>query len=127
MATIRHMKRDEIERLMQEMQPGFYQAELIPDSMEGVETYKCRLEAGAACQLPSYERKGVAIFFIGGTGTVTEGKAAFAVTERAVFCPEIGGQEYEIRAESRMEFLLLIQEMSEEDRKHYEMYHIVLP
>ncbi len=127
MATIRRVTRAEIEKLMQEVQPGFYKAELLPGLMDGIETYKCRLTEGAECKLESYEKKGVALFFISGTGMITEGKASFQVKERAVFCPEIHGEEYSIKAVSDMEFLLLIQEMSEEDFKHYEMYHIVLP
>lgn len=127
MATIRHVKRAETEARMQETQPGFYQAEMLADSMSGVETYKCRLKAGADCRLESYEKKCVSLFFISGTGNIKEGDAFFEVTERAVFCPEINGADYEIKAESDMEFLLLVQEMSEDDFKHYEMYHIVLP
>jgi len=125
--TIRHVRRAEIERMMKEVQPGFYQAELLPDSMEGVETYKCRLKKGFSCQLKSYEKKAVSLFFISGTGSITEGEASFDVKERAVFCPEINGADYRIQAEGDMEFLLLVQEMSEEDFKHFEMYHIVLP
>lgn len=127
MATIRHVKRAEIEALMQETQPGFWQAELLPGSMDGVWTFKCRLEKGAVCELESYEKRGVSVFFIKGNGTVREGDANFSVTEQAVFCPEIGGADYQVKADSAMEFLLFIQEMSEEDFRHFEMYHIVLP
>ena len=127
MTTIHHMKRDEIEAAMKEVQPGFYQADLLPGSMAGVETYKCRLKAGALCRLKSWEDKAAAVFFISGKGSVSEGDAFFAVTERAVFCPEIGGSDYVIQAAQEMEFVLFVQEMSEEDKKHYDMYHIVLP
>ena len=48
MAEIRHVKRAAIEAMMKETQPGFYQAEMLPGAMEGVETYKCRLLKGAA-------------------------------------------------------------------------------
>lgn len=127
MTTIRYVKHAQIEAGMKESQRGFFKTELLPGSMSGVETYKCRLLEGALCRLESYERKGVSVFFINGTGTVTEGKKSFEVTERAVFCPELSGEDYEISAKSDMEFLLFIQEMSEEDLRHYEMYHIVLP
>ena len=63
MTTIHHMKRDEIEAAMKEVQPGFYQADLLPGSMAGVETYKCRLKAGALCRLKSWEDKAAAVFF----------------------------------------------------------------
>lgn len=89
MAEIRHVKRAEIEAIMRETQPGFYQAEMLPGSMEGVKTYKCRLLKGADCKLESYEKKGVSLFFIGGKGKVLQGNASFDVTERAVFCPDI--------------------------------------
>jgi mannose-6-phosphate isomerase-like protein (cupin superfamily) len=127
MAEIRHVKRAAIEAMMKETQPGFYQAEMLPGAMEGVETYKCRLLKGAGCKLESYKKKGVSLFFIGGNGQVFQGDVSFEITERAVFCPDINGVDYRIQAESDMEFLLLIQAMSQEDLKHYEMYHIVLP
>ena len=58
MAEIRHVKRAAIEAMMKETQPGFYQAEMLPGAMEGVETYKCRLLKGAGCKLESYKKKG---------------------------------------------------------------------
>ena len=44
-----------------------------------------------------------------------------------LFCPDFDHEEYSIEADTEMEYLELSQRMSEEDWKHHEMYHIVLP
>ena len=127
MGAIKHLKWQDIEAAMKETQPGFFQANMLPGSMQGIETFKCKLKKGFYCKLETSENKGISIFFISGKGLITEGDHSFAVTERAVFCPEIENGDYIIQASADMQFLFFTQELSEENKKHYEMYHIVLP
>lgn len=127
MSVINHIKRADIEKQLKEIQPGFFRMEMLPGSMSGVYTYKCTLEAGASCLPESFTDKATAIFFVGGTGTVKTQTQSFEVTERAVFCPALDGADYTITADTKMEFLQFVQDMSEEDMAHFNMYRIVLP
>ena len=125
MNIISYVKREDI--LFHRVSEGYYRGEMLPGAMEGIFTNKCRIEAGARVWPACYADRVTALFIFKGTGRIRSGSQVFEITERCLFCPDFDHEEYSIEADTEMEYLELSQRMSEEDWKHHEMYHIVLP
>ena len=125
MKVISYVKKEDIIR--EETKTGFLYGVMLPGCMEGVSTKKCVLEKGNSISPERYPDKAVALFIFKGTGSIKTSNKIFNVTERCVFCPNFNNEIYTITADTEMEYLELIQELSETDKKHFGMYHIVLP
>lgn len=125
MDYITHVKKQSIE--MKELTKGYFKGEMLPGSMPGVTTNRCTLKAGMQAEPERYANKAVSIFVFSGIGKIKTTKKTFRIVERCLFCPDFDNHSYQIEADSDIEYLELIQDMTNEDWKHYEMYHIVLP
>ena len=125
MKYISYIKKEDM--VMTEAGEGYSRCEMLPGSMEGVTASKCEIKAGCTIRPKLYENKAAALFIFKGTGSIRAGEKTFEIKERCLFCPNFANEAYEITADTDMEYLELLQEMTEEDWKHFEMYHIVLP
>lgn len=125
MNVISYVKREDIS--CNQIADGFFRGEMLPGAMEGVFTSKCRIERGCRVVPACYPDRATTLFIFKGTGRIKSGEKVFEITERCLFCPDFDHEEYSIEADTEIEYLELSQMMSEEDWKHHEMYHIVLP
>lgn len=125
MKVISYVKKEDI--ALNEIKPDYFRGEMLPGSMEGVITNKCILKKGSSISPELYSDKAVALFFFNGTGSIKTSDKTFSITERCLYCPNFDKEVYTITADTDLEYLEFIQEFSDDDKKHFEMYHIVLP
>lgn len=125
MSVISYMKRENID--MVPISDGFFRGEMLSGAMEGVSTSKCVVKEGHTVQPEQYKDRAVSLFIYQGTGRIYSGDKTFEITEKCLFCPDFDNEAYTIQADTEIQYLELTQKMTEEDWKHFEMYHIVLP
>ncbi len=125
MNIITYVKKEDINLV--KIAEGVHQGEMLPEVMKGVYTSKFMVQAGTSAVPKRYSDRAVSLFIYKGTGAIISGDKTFEIEERCLFCPDFDNEIYTIEADTDIEYLELSQEMSEEDWKHHEMYHIVLP
>lgn len=115
------------EEMKAEFCDGFAKTELLPGSFEGVHNYKCWLQAGHTVSPEKYSDKNVIYCFTSGTGYVTTKQWSRNIQELAFFVPDFDHSEFAIYAATDLEFLCLVLDMDEEDKKNYDACHTTLP
>ena len=115
------------EEMNTELVNGFGKMELLPGTFAGVKNYKCYLQAGATVSPEKYADKSAVYCFTGGTGYVTTAKWARNITELSFFVPDFDNSDFAIHAITDMEFLCIVMDMDENDKKAHAACHTTLP
>jgi len=106
---------------------GFSRIEMLPGTFPGVHNYKCFLKAGQDLKPEMYADKTAVYCFTAGKGYVNTEKFSRNITELSFFVPDFDNSSFMIHAIDDMEFLCLVMDMTEGDKKNYDACHTTLP
>lgn len=115
------------EEMRGEYQNGFARMELLPESFPGVHNYKCFLKAGHTVSPEKYADKSAVYCFTSGKGYVTTPNWARNIEDLSFFVADFDNSDFAVHAATDMEFLCLVLDMDDEDKKAHEACHTTLP
>jgi mannose-6-phosphate isomerase-like protein (cupin superfamily) len=124
MSVLRNVKREDIP---QDFENGFAKGEMLPGTYPGVATYKCTLKAGSNVAPKVYTDKTQIFFFTKGTGYIATPKKAYNITEAAVYIPMFDAEGFSIQAATDLEYLELLVDITEDDKKKLHHSRMTLP
>lgn len=125
MGIIQFQKKEDM--VFEKLSNGVCRAEMLPNAVEGVHTWKCRLKAGETAELETFSDATQLIYFTYGEGYVTTKDQAFTITEPSLFIPNMDKETNILHAATDMEFLQLTCLMLPEDYVQWDHWHIELP
>lgn len=125
MGIIQYQKKEDLQYV--QLAGGIERAEMLPDRVAGVHTYKCRVKAGQTVELETFAETTTLYFFTAGKGYVTTKAKAFNIAEPSLFVPELSPASQRLHAATDMEFLQLTCDMIDEDKELWSHWHIKLP
>lgn len=100
---------------------------MLPGVVEGVHTYRCTVKAGSEIHLETFSDQTQMLYFTKGTGFIVTKKRAFNINEPSLFVPDLGDCKNVLYAVTDMEWLQLTCVMLDENKKHWNQWHIALP
>ncbi|MGA2079641.1 MAG: cupin domain-containing protein [Holophaga sp.] len=125
MPTISHIRSKDIP--MTDLGGGLRRGLMLPDQMDGVETFKCLQAAGSQVTPRVYPDRIQIFFFTKGTGYIGTRDRAHNITEVAVFVPMLDQESFFIQAGADLEYLHFIVKMNDFDRTEFRKCRMYLP